>query len=141
MWPQGVRANFFVGLSAAIIEWVAFWLSNVPLGFNIYTSTALSFFLATFANWVVARRTTFKSEAELIKPNRDFLSVFVVSGIGLGLNFLLMALIAGQVGVYPLLAKIMATGVVFFWNFGARKVFIYKTNKQFGKEVYETRQN
>jgi len=117
---------FFVGLTAAFVEWGTFWLSNTPLRFGIYASTTISFFCATIANWVIARRTTFKDEAELIKPSRDFLPVFIVSGVGLGLNLLLMAFIVGNIAVYPLVAKIIATGIVFFWNFGSRKIFIYR---------------
>ena len=117
---------FFVGLSAALVEWITFWLCNSRFGFNIYVATIIAFVCATVVNWSVARRTTFKESARFIKPTRDIMPVFVISGVGLILNLILMGLISDILGVYPLIAKIVATGIVFFWNFGARKILIYK---------------
>ena len=117
---------FFVGGAAALVEWVIFWVCNAPFGLGIYISTVISFICATTANWLIARKTTFKKEAVSIKPSRDVIPIFVISGFGLGFNLLLMWLISGTLGIYPLLAKIVATGIVFFWNFSMRKIFIYK---------------
>jgi putative flippase GtrA len=52
-------------------------------------------------------------------------AVFAVIGIvGLGLNELLIWLITEVMSFQYLLSKIFATGVVFFWNFLARKFFL-----------------
>lgn len=117
---------FFVGLTAALVEWGIFWAFNVPCNFNIYASTALAFLLATLVNWIIARKTTFKEEAKTKDSRRDAAAVFLVSGIGLFFNMVLMGLFSVRLGIYPLVSKIMSTGIVFLWNFASRKFLIYK---------------
>ena len=120
---------FFVGLCAAIVEWLVFWLFNELLGQNIYISTGAAFILATFANWILGRKTTFKKAAKDKRLGADAIAVFFVSGIGLGLNMAFMALFVHIIGMYPLIAKILSTGIVFLWNFASRKFIIYKGEK------------
>jgi len=117
---------FFVGGTAALVEWFTFWVCNAPFGLGIYVSTIISFVCATTVNWLIARKTTFKKEAVHIKASKDVMPIFIISGVGLGLNLLLMWLISGTLGIYPLLAKIIATGIVFFWNFSMRKILVYR---------------
>jgi putative flippase GtrA len=117
---------FFIGLSAALVEWFSFWLLNEPLEQNIYTSTAIAFILATFVNWIIGRNTIFKKAAKNKKISVDASVVYIVSGIGLGLNLALMWLLADVLAIYPLFSKIIATGLVFMWNFLSRRYFVYK---------------
>ena len=117
---------FFVGFSAAIVEWSSFFVFNELLLLNIFLSTALSFVCATTVNWVLGRKTTFKEHAKTKKGTQDVFQVFFVSGIGLGMNLLLMWLFVDILSFYSLLAKIIATGIVFIWNFASRKYLIYK---------------
>jgi len=117
---------FFVGLCAALVEWLTFWLFNEPFGQNIYISTGVSFILATFVNWILGRKTVFQKSAENKNTGTDAAAVFLVSGIGLGMNMLLMAVFYDVIGIYPLIAKILSTGIVFLWNFISRRFFIYR---------------
>ena len=117
---------FFVGGFAAIVEWVTFWVTNTPLGQNIYISTGTAFFFATLANWILGRKITFKDVAKEKKPFGDAVAVFFVSGIALGINLSLMALFVDVLGMNPLFSKIIATGVAFLWNFSSRKFIIYR---------------
>ena len=53
-----------------------------------------------------------------------------MSAIGLVFNVLLMYLFVTVIGLntsfLKTVSKILATGIVFFWNFFVRKLFIYK---------------
>jgi putative flippase GtrA len=119
-------AYFFVGLCAALVEWASFWVFNELLGRGIYVSTAAAFVLATFVNWVIGRKTVFKKAARDKKAGRDAAAVYFVSGIGLGLNMALMSLFVKVIGLYPLISKIISTGIVFQWNFASRRFIIYR---------------
>jgi len=120
---------FFIGLCAALVEWISFWIFNEPLKQNIYISTAVAFVLATFLNWILGRNTVFKKEAKQKRIGKDAASIYIVSGIGLILNMILMWLLADLLSIYPLLSKITATGIVFMWNFLSRRYFVYKQNE------------
>ena len=116
----------FIGGLAAIVEWVTFWVTNEPLGLNIYISTGIAFFLATLANWILGRKITFKDAAKSKKPAGDAVAVYIVSGIALGINLSLMALFVDVLGMNPMFSKIIATGIAFLWNFISRKFIIYR---------------
>lgn len=111
-----------VGGSAAIVEWVTFFLFNLILNYN--WSTIISFILATTFNYFMGILLTFK-DAEHKKS--DFIAVFIVSGIGLVLNILFMNLFIKVIHLdIEMLAKILSTGLVFIWNYISRRIFIYK---------------
>lgn len=113
---------FCVGGMAAIVEWFTFYISNLYL--NYILSTTIAFLAATTANYFLGKKITFK---EYKKPKRDFLLVFLVSGIGLLFNILLMYLFIEIIKMkIALLAKIICTGIVFMWNYISRRIFVYK---------------
>ena len=116
---------FFVGGCAAIVEWVTFYLSN--LVFNYTISTIIAFILATTANYFLGKVMTFKNCKQ---EKKDIIGVFIVSGIGLVFNILLMRLFIEILKFkINILAKILATGIVFIWNYVSRRLFIYKEEK------------
>ena len=93
---------------------------------NLYFATAIAFLIATFVNWILGRNITFKKVAKTKKPVRDAIAIYIVSGIALGLNMLLMALFVEVFGIHPLFSKVIATGIAFLWNFSSRKFIVYK---------------
>lgn len=113
---------FFVGGMAAIVEWVSFAVFNVFSNYN--TATIIAFILATAFNYYLGKCLTFKNCKQ---SKKDIISVFIVSGIGLIFNILLMNLFIKVLKFnYQMIAKIICTGVVFFWNYISRRLFIYK---------------
>lgn len=117
---------FAVGLAAALMEWGTFGVCNSMLSLGVYLSTTIAFCAATLLNWVLGRAFTFKEKAAERKPARDMASIFLVSGVGYLFNLLLMWLLADKLSIMPLLAKVLATGIVFFWNFLSRKYIVYR---------------
>lgn len=122
---------FFVGGCAAIVEWVMFFLFDTVVGIPYLIATILAFLVSTTANWLIGRATTFK-ENDTYKDKRgaEAVLVFGVSAMGLVFNLLLMYLFVNVMGLNTSLlktgSKIMATGIVFIWNFLVRKLVIYK---------------
>ena len=113
---------FFVGGMAAIVEWVTFYISNLFLNYTI--STIIAFVLATTANYFLGKVMTFKNYKQ---EKKDVILVFVVSGIGLLFNVLLMRLFIEVLHFkINILAKVLSTGIVFIWNYVSRRLFIYK---------------
>ena len=54
----------------------------------------------------------------------------LIAVIGLGLNELIMYACSDLLGLHYLLSKIVATVIVFFWNFLARRVLVVRTQKR-----------
>ena len=122
---------FSVGGVSALVEWTLFALLLYLLDMSYPVATTLAFIVSTTTNWYLGRSFTFKdSEAYKGKSVKEYLLVFLVSAIGLGFNVLLMYFFVDVLGMNTKImqtsAKVIATGIVFMWNFLSRKFLIYK---------------
>lgn len=121
---QALVRYFLVGSIAALTDLSLFFLGAQILGFPYLTVGACSFLIATYVNYILSIRLVFQSGIRFSK-HHEILLVFLVSGIGLLIHQI--ALYTGiESFTLPLMvAKISATGIVFLWNFGARRYFIF----------------
>jgi len=123
---------FGVGGAAAVVEWICFTIFISVLGLPYLLATILAFLISTTVNWILGRIFTFKDSAYKEKNERlkEVILVFFVSAIGLGFNMLLMYLFVDVIGMKSSLqqtiAKVLATGIVFIWNYLSRKLWIYR---------------
>lgn len=56
----------------------------------------------------------------------EIAKIYAVSVIGLLMNMAIMFVAVEKIGLPEMLSKIIATGIVFGWNFLVRKLVIYK---------------
>ena len=121
---------FGVGGAAALVEWAVFFLLVDGLKLQYLVSTVLAFIVSTTVNWILGRMFTFRNSSYGGRRLKELLLVFAVSAIGLGFNLGLMYLFVEclhmDTSLLKTAAKVMATGIVFIWNFLARKLLIYK---------------
>lgn len=114
---------FFVGLLATLVEWVGFYLSNNVLHIHYLLATAIAFFFSTFANWGFGRIIMFKGTGNTLK---EIIKIYAVSIVGLAMNLILMYLMVDAILMDAMLSKVVATALVFMWNFLIRRFVIYK---------------
>ena len=105
----------FVGGSAALIEWAFFYA---------FSETALAYFLSTLYHYFMCNILVFTSGVRYGKA-KELSLVFLVSGMGLLFNLLLMYLFVGMFGMPGMVSKIAATCIVVVWNYLARKKWIF----------------
>lgn len=117
---------FFVGGLAAVVDFTLFVLLTKYLHVAWFWSAIISFTAATLANYVLSVRFVFKSGARFSRKHHEMMLVFLVSLIGLSINQLVLWLCIEEKQMKPLIAKIVGTGVVFFWNYAARRYFVFK---------------
>ena len=121
---------FGVGGVSALVEWAVFSLLEYLLDMPYLLATILAFIFSTTTNWFLGRTFTFKESAYKDKKAKEIFLVFLVSAIGLGFNLLLMYLFVTvlnmDTNLLKTLTKVLATGIVFIWNFLSRKILIYK---------------
>lgn len=111
-----------VGGIATIVEWVFFWLFDHWMHYAL--ATALAFVISTFANWLAGRILVFKKSEQSLAA--ELAQIYGASVAGLLMNLGIMWVAVEMFGIPEMAAKIIATGIVFFWNFLIRKLFIYK---------------
>ena len=116
-----------VGLIATAVEYAVFCGLSY-LGCHYEISTVTGYLIATFFNWLAGKIILFTT---CDKPlYKEILSVYIASIIGLLLNTGIMWLAVDILDVNKYISKIVATAIVFLWNFYIRKKVIYKNSQK-----------
>ena len=113
----------FVGGLATVVNAISLYALTSRFGLYYLISAAIAFILGITTNYLLSILWVFKSTGKLTKE----MMLFVIIGIGgLILNeFIMWGLVSG-LGVYYMLAWLVATAVVLIWNFGMRKKFVFE---------------
>lgn len=115
----------FVGGTAFIIDYGIMILLTEVFGINYLISSGISFTISVIYNYVLSIKWVF-DVGENRNKTQEFVVFIVLSIIGLGLNQILMWLTVEKMGIFYMLAKIIATAVVMVYNFITRKIFLEK---------------
>lgn len=117
---------FFVGGAAAALDFAVFALLTKVVHLAWFWSAVASFVLATLINYLLSIRFVFQSGARFSRKHHEVTLVFLVSLIGLAINQAVLWVCIDRAHFALLLAKVVGTGVVFFWNYFARRHFVFK---------------
>ena len=138
--PLTVRSLFIDHTNDTLIQFIRYVVTGVgALGVDVGTlygltrfagvhylvSAAAAFTLGLLVNYVVSSAWVF---GHRVVQNR-LLEFGIFAGIGLvglGFNELGLWLLTSVLGIYYLWAKVATAGVVFIWNFGARKLALFR---------------
>lgn len=120
---QGLK-YFGVGLITMLIDFGMTWLLLPSMG--LVLANSLGFLLANITNFLLAHRWVFKSEIPTTQSAKTYIAVLAVSLVGLVLSDLMVWLAISQWQLPFLNSKILAAILGLVWNFGARKIWIYR---------------
>ena len=117
----------FVGGAAFIVDYGALFLLTDVCGIHYLLSATISFILGLITNYLLSISWVFNNHT---MGNRwaEFLVFAIIGVIGLGLNALIMYVCTDKMGIHYMVSKIISTVIVFFWNFFARKIVLFKKN-------------
>lgn len=114
-----------VGGIAFVMDIGSLYVLTEFAGFHYLHSAAVAFLLGLVTNyclcrlWVFDRRTVQNASLEFV--------IFAVIGIvGLGLNEAIMWVASEALHLHYLAGKMMSAGIVLLWNFGARKLILFR---------------
>lgn len=113
-----------VGCSGMVVDFGVTWLLKEKARFNKFLSNSIGFVLAATNNYIWNRLWTFHSKNEDIPV--EYLSFFIISLIGLGINNLTIWLLADRLKWNFYFSKLCATAVVMVWNFAMNLFFTFK---------------
>jgi len=115
---------FFVGGAAALVDFSLFALLARAAGLPWFPVALFSFTVATLVNYVLSVRHVFESGIRFSRRH-ELMLVYLVSAVGLAINQGALWFGIESAHVDMLVAKLGATGAVFFWNYVARRYFIF----------------
>ena len=125
----GVRKEFaryvLVGGFAFVCDTSTLFSLTQFLKVNYLVSAPLGFVVGTIVNYILSRTWVFQRRRLASTPAE--MTIFTLIGIvGLGLNELILWTFQAKLRIYYLFAKGVSGVVVFGWNFGARKVALFR---------------
>ncbi len=123
----------FVGGLASVVDWGVLWLLYDKLSafralgeFDEYVSIAIAFLCGLFVNYILSNNFVFTGINKHKKHSSKFPVYFITGVIGLLFTELFMLLFDGVLGIHYMTAKIITTAIVFLWNFGSKKIILYR---------------
>lgn len=117
-----------VGGSATIVEWCCFYILSSILDVQYLGATAIAFIFSTFANWRLGRLLVFNTSTQSLI--REIGAIYIASAMGLILNLCIMFVLVQIIKCDEMFSKIVATLIVFGYNYFVRKRYIYKNLDQ-----------
>lgn len=113
----------FVAVGAFIVDYGCYFLLTYILAVQYLLAAFVGFIAGTVTNYLISKYMVFQGEP---KSRLSEVSLFfLISGIGFLWLELGLYVLTDIYGVHYLLSKLIMTGVVFLWNFFARKFFMY----------------
>lgn len=85
---------------------------------SFMAGTVLNYYLCTL--WIFRVRVVSNRHLEMTY-------YLIITGVGLGINALLIWLCTSHLGYDIMLSKLASTFVTYWWNFGARKYFLHRS--------------
>ena len=117
----------FVGGLAFIVDYGLLVLLTEVCGLHYLISATISFIAGLIVNYLLSTSWIFR-KSKLENKWAEFIVFAIIGVIGLGLNNLLLYLFTDIIHIHYMISKLITTGIVMIWNFGARKIILF-TNK------------
>lgn len=113
---------------ATLAEWGIFRLFDSALSVHYTLSTVIAYLLSTFVNWAAGRLLVFRKSPQPFW--QEILKIYLAAIAGLLMNLAIMFICVDLLRMDEMLSKILATGIVFLFNFLIRKLYIYKNREE-----------
>ncbi len=118
-----IHKFLYAGVLSTLVDYILYaCLVYVDL-YYIY-AIIIGYSSGFLVNFIVSRKYVF-DKSKIEKFHHEFLAVLLISIIAIGINiFIVWGL--GKFGINHYISRIIAIGIVFFFNYFTRKVFIYE---------------
>jgi putative flippase GtrA len=123
LWGQFAR-SIVVGVLASIVDFSALYSFTEYGHVHYLQSAAIGFVFGVITNYIFSRYWVFHSRM-VSNTTMEFLLFAGMGIVGLLLNELIMWFAHEHAHLHYLMAKVVATGIVFVWNFGSRKMLLF----------------
>lgn len=113
-----------LGSISNIVDFASLYILTEFIGIHYTISVAISFILGTTTNYIISIKWIFKRGTYNIYS--EFSLVLIISAIGLLLNELIIYLLVEYLFFHYMFSKVISVIIVMFWNFFARKRWIFR---------------
>ena len=120
--PRQISTFFGVGLVSIVADYGVFALLSEVFVVNPVMAAQAGYLVGGLVNYLLNRAHTFTTDRSHVQAGLRFAGVMVV---GFSLTSLFMWIFTQQIGIPGIVARVITTGIVFCWNFGAHKLWTF----------------
>jgi len=113
-----------VSVIALVVDFGGLVILKEHLGMHYLTAATLSFLAGLVTNYLLSAYWVFHS-SKLLNKQHEFLLFTAIGIIGLILTDLILWSLTSGLDIHYVISKAIATVIVYFWNFGARKKYVF----------------
>ncbi len=114
-----------LGAVSTLVDYALFWVL-ISLHVEYVLAIILGYSAGLIVNFYVGRKYIFTSGIKVEKAHSEFIRVVIIAIFGLLINIAVVKLFSFYLyNIDPLYSRVIAIGIAFFWNFAARKIFVY----------------
>ena len=123
--PHQFARYIVVGGLASVVDFGSLYLLTQFVGLYYLISAALAFLLGLVTNYCLSRLWVFDRRT-MENAALEFLVFAVIGVVGLGSNEVIIWFVREKMHFHYMVGKMVSSGIVLFWNFGARKFLLFR---------------
>ncbi len=120
---------FFVGGLSFVVDAAVLFILNTWLDMHYMVATVFGFMVGLTVNYLLSIWFVFNGETKKTSKTAEFVVFAIISVGGLLLTELLMWIGVDLLNMMVIVAKIIAAAIVLIWNYGMKKVILYREKK------------
>lgn len=113
------------GLVAFACDYSTLYVLKSHIGLHYLIAVTIAFICGLIVSYLLSIKWVF-SRRTMNNRKKEFIIFTIISVVGLLLTLGIMRLCTGTLGIHYLISKIISTATVFFWNFIAKKIILFK---------------
>jgi len=114
----------FVSTIALVVDFGGLVVLKQYGHINYLIAATISFIAGLAVNYLLSVLWVFHS-SKFSDKKREIIFFTVIGIVGLILTDLIMWVLTSKLGMFYIWSKVIATVTVYFWNFGARKKYVF----------------
>ncbi len=116
---------FGVGGVSTAIDYAIYFLI-ISLGFDYVIGITLGYAFGFWFNYSAGRKYVFTAGSKTASSHNEFIRVSLIAFVGLLLNILIVNILSvSYLHLDLAYSRVIAIAIVFVYNYGARKLFVY----------------
>ena len=116
---------FILGIFSTLIDIVIYTLF-ITWSFHYFFAIVAGYISGFLFNFFIGRKYIFLEKTKVQSFKHEFIRVLLINLFALALNILIVFMLFSQLNLLnEFNSRVVAIVIVFFWNFFARKVFVY----------------
>jgi putative flippase GtrA len=120
-----VHKFLLLGILSTLIDYILY-SSAILLGVNYVIAIIAGYSAGLLANYIIGRNFIFTSGHKFKSSKYEFAAVVAIALFGVLFTIAIVKILSySLLHMDPLFSRLIAIVIVFFWNYFARKFFVY----------------